>query len=348
MSEALHRLPPTAIALMATTDGILFVGGVSDINTSGPVAQVFKRARVFIDDEPDPPIWELKHVMPRVLCFKTRGEIPIVPDGWSDRTHLAKAGARLPDDLEDVVDQAHFAERLYRERDYETKFDRRELTSLSEQHRTGCDVISKVVPVRLSWDYDWKNEPIEPVTDVEGVVSFSTKPWGSIREFEERREGFEDWKRSRRRVLRTSHDYEDVREWIALRATRKALRTNSRGVMPNFARAVVVAAIRQPLRERKSYKEIAEILARATGCFVTEQQIKDIRRKRDLIERQCVSQLSAKDIEFARGYGANPIAINQLREAIVPGSIAERQFAEIWERRRAASANRAAEFTSAS
>ena len=79
------------------------------------------------------------------------------------------------------------------------------------------------------------------------------------------------------------------------------------------------------MRERKPYKDIAEILARATGCFVTEQHIKDIRVRRDQIPRQCVFQLSAKDIEFARGYGSNPIAI-----------IAESQFAEIWERRLAA------------
>ena len=52
MSEALHRLPSTAIALQATTDGILFVGGESDIDTSGPVAQAFRRARALIDGEP--------------------------------------------------------------------------------------------------------------------------------------------------------------------------------------------------------------------------------------------------------------------------------------------------------
>ena len=229
--------------------------------------------------------------------------ISVVPDGWSERIHLAKAGARLPDGLETDVDQARFAERLYREREYDTTFDRPELTSLSEQHRTECDLTSKTVKVRLNWDYDWKNEPIEPVADVEGVISFATKPWRTIHEFEERRENFEDWKRYQRRVLRTSRDYADLVEWIALRPTRKALRTNSRGVLPNLARAIVAEALRRPLRERKPYKEIAEILARATGCFVTEQHIKDIRAKRDQIPRQCVFQLSAADIEFARGYG---------------------------------------------
>jgi hypothetical protein len=39
LCETLHRLPPTAIALMATTDGILFVGDVADLDTSGPLAR---------------------------------------------------------------------------------------------------------------------------------------------------------------------------------------------------------------------------------------------------------------------------------------------------------------------
>jgi hypothetical protein len=78
-------------------------------------------------------------------------------------------------------------------------------------------------------------------------------------------------------VLRTARDYADLVEWNALRPTRKALRTNSRGALPNLARAVVAEALRRPLRERKTYREIAEILARGSGHFVTEEQIKDIR-----------------------------------------------------------------------
>ncbi len=333
MSEALHRLPPTAIALQATTDGILYVGAESDIDTSGPVAKAFRRARALVVAELDPPIWDIKHRLPRVITLKTRGMISVVPEDWAAPIHLAKAGARLPDGLETDVERARFAEKLYREREYGTMYVRIELTSIREQYEKDCDLISKDVNVRLSWDFDWKNEPIEPVADVEGVISFATKPWRTIHEFEERRENSEDWRRFQRRVLRTWRDYADMLEWIALRPTRKALRTNSRGALPNLARAIVAEALRRPLRERKTYREIAEILARATGCRVTEQQIKDIRVKRDQIPRQCVDHLASADIEFARLYGTNAIAVSQLRDAIILGSIAESQFAEIWEKR---------------
>jgi hypothetical protein len=336
MSEALHRLPSTAIALQATTDGILFVGSESDIDTSGPVAQAFKRARALVTGDPNSSIWDVKHRLSRVIILKVRGMISVVPEDWPEPIHLAKAGARLPEDLETEVEQTRYAEKLYRERDYNTTFEQRRFTPLSEQHLKECDLISTIVRVRLSWEYDFKNAPVEPVADVEGLVCFGTRPWPTLDEFERRRSDFEDWRRCQHRVLKTSHDYADMEEWIALRPTRKAMRTNARGVLPNLARALVLEALRRPLCKRRPYREIAEILARATGCFVTERTIKDIRSERDRIPPQCVSHLSAADIAFARAYGSNPIAIGQLRAAIVPGSVAESQFFEIWEKRLAA------------
>ena len=104
-------------------------------------------------------------------------------------------------------------------------------------------------------------------------------------------------------------------------------------MLPNFARVIAAEAMRRPWRERPSYKTIAESLARATGKIVTAHTINNIRRQRDLIPHQCLTMLSADDIELARVYCTNPIAIEQLRSAIIPGSIAERQFANIWERR---------------
>ena len=330
MFEALHRLPSTAIALQATTDGILFVGDESDIDTSGPIAQAFKCARSLVTGATDPRIWELKHRIPRVITFKTRGMISVVPVDWAQKIHIAKAGARLPDHLKTDVARARYAEWLYRERKYDTTFERKQFTSLSEQHRTDCDLTTTIVNVHLNWDFDFKNEPIEPVVDVDGVISFDTRPWPRLEDFDKRRASFDDWRRNQQRVLKTARDYADMMEWIAAGPMRKALRTNSRGVLPNLARAIVAIIVRLPVRERPSYKHIAEVLARATGCFVTEDHIKNIRIKREEIAPQCVSQLSATDIEFARAYGIHPVAVEQLRSTIIPGSIAERQFAEIW------------------
>jgi DNA polymerase type B, organellar and viral len=332
MLEALHRLPSTAIALQATTDGILFVGSESDIDTSGPVAMAFRRAATLVTGDPDPPIWEVKHRLPRALPFKTRGLISVVPDGWTGKIHLAKAGAHFPEHLKNEIESTRYAEQLYRERKYDTTYERKDLTSLSEQYKTGCDLTAVTRAIRLNWDYDFKNEPID-VCDVEGVISFRTRPWRTLKDFETRRKDFEDWQRSQHRVLRTARDYFDFVEWVALRSTRKLLRTRSDGILPNLARVIAAEAMRRPWRKRPSYAVIAEALARATGKSVTLHTINEIRRRRDLIPHQCVPMLSPDDIEFARVYGTNPIAFEQLRSAILPGSIAEQQFADIWEKR---------------
>ena len=333
MLEALHRLPPTAIALQATTDGILFVGSETDIVISGPVARAFRRARALVTGEADPPIWEVKHRIPRVITFKTRGMISVVQEDWVGEVHLAKAGAHFPDHLQTEVESTRYAEQVYRGRTYDTMYERKDLTSLSEQHKTGCDLTATIRTVRLNWDYDFKNEPVGPVCDVEGVISFATRPWRTVKDFEACRKDFEDWQRSQTRSLKTARDYLDFVEWVELRPTRKLLRTRLDGVLPNLARVIAAAAMRRPWNERRSYKVIAEVLARATGRPVTAHTINDIRRRRDLIPHQCLTMLSADDIEFARVYGTNPVAVEQLRSAILPGSIAERQFADICEKR---------------
>ena len=211
--------------------------------------------------------------------------------------------------------------------------ERTDLTSLSVQHKTGCDLTSTTRTVRLNWDFDFKNEPVGLISDVEGVASFSTRPWRTVQEFENRRKDLEDWQRSQHNSLKTARDYHDFVEWVGLRPMRKLLRTRSDSVLPNLARVIAAEAMRRSWRERSGYQQIAESLARATGKPVTKHTIHEIRRRRDLIPHQCITMLSAADIEFARVYGTNPIAIEQLRAAVIPGSIAERQFADIWEKR---------------
>jgi hypothetical protein len=232
---------------------------------------------------------------------------------------------------------------MYRERTFDTTYDRRQLTSLTDQHRKGCDLLETVVPTKYVWDFDFKNAPVEPVTDVGSVLSFLTTPHRTIRDFERARQNYEDWQRSTRRVLKTAQDYADMVEWNALRSTRKALRANTCSVLSNLPRAVVIEILRLPWRERPSPKEIATVFARTTGRRVVEQTIKDLHRKRDQIDRAWVPMLVEADIEFARIFisddadtelvrlfGDERNRLAMLRGAITPDSHAERQFAEIF------------------
>jgi hypothetical protein len=82
--------------------------------------------------------------------------ISVVTEDWDGSIHLAKAGARFPDYLQTEIESTRYAEQLYRDRVYDTKYERNDLTSLSEQYKTGCDLASTTRTVRLNWDYDFK------------------------------------------------------------------------------------------------------------------------------------------------------------------------------------------------
>ena len=333
MSETMHRMPSGAIVLQATTDGILFVGAESDIDTSGPVALAFKRARVAVTGEPDPPIWEVKHRQAQVIPIKTRGTISVVPEGYKGDVHLAKAGARLPPHLKTDVEQTRYAEDLYLRREYDTAYERKDFPSLKRQHDTGCDLVETLVNVRLNWCYDMKNRPVN-VTDVNGVISFETRPWRTLDEFEAFREDFDDWRNSHHRVLKTASDYADMMSWIELRQARKMVRTNARGSLPILAQAMLYEVLRRPLHLRDSYPEIARVFARDTGKRVTAQSISHFRNKLADIPHQCVFRLTEDDVAFAKLYNnTHSLAFQQMLNSIVPGSQAAIQFSNIWEKR---------------
>ena len=96
--EAISALPADTWIGTATTDGFLFAGTLVDVDLTGTVAQAFTAARQRITPD-KPSVWEVKHVVPRVLVTKTRGTFTAAPPDWSDPRGpvLAKAGYRLPD-----------------------------------------------------------------------------------------------------------------------------------------------------------------------------------------------------------------------------------------------------------
>jgi hypothetical protein len=130
--EALHRLPPDVWVASATTDGLMFAGDLGDLDTSGPVAQAFAAARQRITPGKS-NIWDIKHVVPRVLVMKTRGTFTVAPIGWQGEAVCAQAGYRLPGPdahrLTELERSAQWIEH-YRNRDFDTRFENPSLTSL--------------------------------------------------------------------------------------------------------------------------------------------------------------------------------------------------------------------------
>ena len=51
----------------------------------------------------------------------------------------------------------------------------------------------------------WKNELVEPLADIEDVISFATRPRRTLEDFEKHRENFEDWKHAKCLTSRAQH-----------------------------------------------------------------------------------------------------------------------------------------------
>jgi hypothetical protein len=205
LCEALARLPLAAWIGSATTDGFLFAGDISDIDTSGPVACAFAAARKRVTPD-KPQIWEAKHGIPRALVMKTRGIFTVAPPEWDGEAVCAQAGYRLPDRDASWISELERSRRWiehYRGRKFWTRFENPSLTSLRNQHNKGLDLQKVEHEVQWNADFDLKRR-LDNVHDEEGLMVAETRPWKTVDEFEEARDALDDWRRSQRRVLKTA------------------------------------------------------------------------------------------------------------------------------------------------
>jgi hypothetical protein len=332
LGEALARLPPSAWAASATTDGFLFAGSRKDVDETGPVAQAFVRARCRITPS-NPDISEMKHRVPRVLLVKTRGCYTVAPPDWKGDAVLAQAGYRLPDaktrGLDDLRRSAVWIE-MFRRREYDAKVKQPVLTSLRDQHNKGLDLqLDEDREVRWNADPDLKNKPVN-VRDIEGRFAADTVPWATINEFEDARDGLDLWRVSQRHVIKTAQDYLDMQAWAASRGSRKAVGTTAQNSLPPLARAVMLATIYgtlgvQPL----PYASIASVLSALCQVPVTVTTVKNAKRRGvepDKLERS-IAFLTVADEEFAVALLAwRPIAWPLLCALCAPGSMAAQQI----------------------
>ena len=90
LCETINRLPEGAYLATATTDGFLSSVQVEELDTSGPVARAFLKARERLTPN-NPVMWEMKHRVDQAFVTRTRGTFTSVP-GPAGETITAKAG----------------------------------------------------------------------------------------------------------------------------------------------------------------------------------------------------------------------------------------------------------------
>jgi hypothetical protein len=304
LCEALSRLPSTAWPATATTDGFLFAGDIIDIDITGPIARAFAAARLRISPD-DGAIWDVKHRIPRALVMKTRGTFTVAPPDWSGRAVCAQAGYRLPGAnallLDDRERSAQWVQH-YRDRDYETRFENPSLTSLRDQHNRGFDLQRVSRLVRWNADFDLKRRLIN-VRDADGLIAADTVPWRTVEEFEVARDGLDDWRKSQRRVLKTSADYREAMAWIAGRGSRELVGITTQNRLSPLPAAAMLAAVHGAFGVDKApYKTIARVWTALSGVPINETNIKDAKRRRAGPNkiRESITDLSPEDESFAR------------------------------------------------
>jgi hypothetical protein len=237
--------------------------------------------------------------------MKTRGTFTVAPTDWSGRAVCAQAGYRLPGAdalwLDDRERSAQWIQ-LYRDRDYETRFENASLTSLRDQHNLGLDLQRVSRLVRWNADFDLKRRLIN-VHDVDGLIAADTLPWRTVEEFEVARDGLDDWRKSQRRVLKTLADYREAMAWIAGRGSRKRVGITTQNRLPSLAVATMLAAIYGAFGiEKAPYKTVARVWTALCGVPISETHIKDRKRRsagpKELPES--ITDLSPEDESFAR------------------------------------------------
>ena len=137
--------------------------------------------------------------------------------------------------------------------------------------------------------------PKDPV-DVNGLINFSTAPWQSLDQFLEYREVFDQWRKKKERVLRTTQDWLDFLEYkrlIKAKAT-AGVKTNQRPpVAQLFLRSYARGDHGLP---GNKFRDVAEFLSEY-GWPTKIQNVKDAKR-RGSQTRGTIIDLSDEECQF--------------------------------------------------
>ena len=133
--------------------------------------------------------------------------------------------------------------------------------------------------VRVNLDYDLKRQPIAP-RDIDGLLTAETRPWNTLDQFEKARDGLEDWKRSRRRVLKTAADYSDMIDWEANAASRRAVGVKADNALNPLAAAFLrIASLGEFGLTRAPEASLARLMTYLCGVEVSRHRVSNAHRR---------------------------------------------------------------------
>ncbi len=175
------------------------------------------------------------------------------------------------------------------------------MPSLREQWIKEIDLVEKLREVRLNLDADLKREPFL-LYERDGLLVASTRPWRTLEEFTAARDAFEDWRKSKRRVLRTLADWRDFETWRAERDARRIGGGTSKSKRPPLVGALLRGLATGQIEPAMSQAAIAALIS-AAGYPCTVQNVKDAKRRGKLTLGDRINRLSPEEVAFAQAVG---------------------------------------------
>ena len=308
LSELISRVPSDKLVVSATTDGFITNAKKHELVTSGTLATFFSQLANTLTGSFE--IIEQKHVVPQVLCMKTRGQLTI---GILDNlpTLQAKAGVQVlprivdeaiarrsdwpeelvPDEIKEEAENNWLLQKFFA-RQWDTKVPSWSLPSMRKMAKHDYDLVKEETEKRLSLEFDWKRELYAPETVMAGLtigggnprhISMSSKPIQNLDTFHQVRERFSRWRDTQQGVLKTEADWE---RWSEFRERGEVASKSSKPGRGKLVDQAKREFLRQYTNKENGYPggryaELAKWLTE-NGYPTTETDVKNSRRSSKL------------------------------------------------------------------
>jgi hypothetical protein len=232
LSELINRVPPDKEVVSATTDGFITNAKREEIDVSGRLATFFSSLAKQLTGNPE--IIEQKHIVPQVLCMKTRGQLTVgilenlptlqakagvqVPPQIADRAIARYRNwpeGLVPDEIKEVAENDWLL-RVFFDRQWDTRVPSWSMASMRKMAKYDFDLIKEESEKRLNLEFDWKRELYDPKLVLAGRslgqgnprhLSMASKPIRNLCSFHKVRERFSNWRDTQKGVLKTLEDW---------------------------------------------------------------------------------------------------------------------------------------------
>jgi hypothetical protein len=220
VGEIMNRIPESRIVFSVTTDGFITNASAQEMERAkaGPIARKFGQARRDLTGGDD--TLAEKHAVRQLLGWRTRGQATLKHGDASKKGPivLARAGIKPPIWSPEVSEQNDYIIETFLNRTPDSKIEFQVHTSIRETILWDADLVSKKLPRRISMEFDYKRKPHAAAMmsgDVPSLdrkfdhIAFSTKPWGSLAEFNRVRRFWDDHWNTNPRCIKSLADFRD-------------------------------------------------------------------------------------------------------------------------------------------